>query len=234
MAGRNISVTLVALGTIRVMKTCGMMGVVVGKAAAICAKHNVTPREVYYQHLEELVELMRLPGNMRRATINDAFAADPNLPDLSEPETDWITKAQLEGLVIDDEEAKLTGNWTHGEGLKHYVENGYRYTGPAAAGSDKTATARFEFTVPETGEYEVRISHQAHENRSSKTPVTVVSADGERTLPVNQRIAPPLAKGFYGLGVFRFEAGKPGAVVVSNVGADGNAHIDAVQLILQK
>jgi hypothetical protein len=234
MAGRNISVTHEALGTIRVMKTCGMMGVVVGKAAAICAKHNVTPREVYYQHLDELVELMRLPGNMRRTSLDGEFAVDPSLPDLSEPEADWITKSQLEGLVIDDEEAKLTGTWTQGDGLKQYVENGYRYASPAAAGSDKAATARFEFTVPETGEYEVRISHQAHENRSSKTPVTVISADGEKTLPVNQRIAPPLAKGFYGLGVFRFEAGKPAAVVVSNVGADGNAHIDAVQVILQK
>ena len=50
----------------------------------------------------------------------------------------------------------------------------------------------------------------------------------------NQRIAPPLAKGFFGLGVFRFEAGKPASVVVSNEGADGNVHIDAVQVILQK
>lgn len=234
MAGRNISVTHEALGTVRVMKTCGMMGVVVGKAAAICARHEVTPREVYYQHLDELVELMQLPGNMRRATLQDEFAVDPALPSFAEEATDWITLSQLDGIVIDDDQAKLTGNWTHGEGLKPHVENGYRYASPAAEGSDKVATARFEFTVPETGDYEVRISHQAHENRSSKTPVTVISADGEKTLPVNQRIAPPLAKGFYGLGVFHFEAGKPGAVVVSNVGADGNAHIDAVQVILQK
>lgn len=231
MAGRNISVTHEALGTIRVMKTCGMMGVVVGKAAAICAKRNVSPREVYYQHLDELVELMRLPGNMRRATLDDAFAVDPSLPDLAEPELDWVPRNQLEGLVVDDEEAKLTGVWTHGAGLKQFVEDGYRYTGAAAPGSDKVATARFEFTVPETGDYEVRISHQAHENRSSKTPVTVVSSDGGKTISVNQRIAPPLAKGFFGLGVFRFEAGKPGAVVVSNEGADGTAHIDAVQVI---
>lgn len=234
MAGRNISVTHEALGTIRVMKTCGMMGVVVGKAAAICAKHKVTPREVYYQHLDELVELMRLPGNMRRDTLDDGFAVDPSLPDLGEIETEWITKAQLDGIVIDDAEAKLTGNWTHGDGLKQHVEDGYHYAGPAASGSDKIATARFEFTVPETGEYEVRISHQAHENRSTKTPVTVVSADGETTIQVNQRIAPPLAKGFFGLGVHRFESGKPGAVIVTNEGADGNAHIDAVQVILQK
>lgn len=231
MAGRNISVTHEALGTIRVMKTCGMMGVVVGKAAALCAQHNTTPREVYYQHLDELVELMRLPGNMRRATLADEFAVDPNLPDLGEPELDWIPLTQLDGIVVDDEQAKLTGNWTHGDGLKQHIADGYRYASPAPAGSDKIATARFEFTVPETGDYEVRIAHQPHENRSSKTPVTVFSADGEKTLPVNQRIAPPLAKGFYGLGVYRFEAGKPGAVVVSNEGADGNAHIDAVQVI---
>ena len=36
MAGRCISVTHEALGTTRVMKTCGMMGEVVGKAASIC------------------------------------------------------------------------------------------------------------------------------------------------------------------------------------------------------
>jgi hypothetical protein len=231
MAGRNISVTHEALGTIRVMKTCGMMGVVVGKAAALSSQHDASPREVYYQHLDELVKLMQLPGNVRRASLADEFAVDPNLPDLGEPEMDWLPKTQLDGIVVDDEEAKLTGTWTEGAGLPGYVENGYQYASPAAPGSDKVATATFEFRVPADGEYEVRISHQAHENRSSKTAVTVVSADGEKTQPVNQRIAPPLARGFYGLGVFRFEAGKPGAVVVSNEGADGNAHIDAVQVI---
>ena len=54
------------------------------------------------------------------------------------------------------------------------------------------------------------------------------------TVNVNQRIAPPLAKGFFGLGVFRFEAGKPGSVVVTNKGIDGSAHIDAVQIIKLK
>ena len=114
------------------------------------------------------------------------------------------------------------------------MENGYRYTSPAKAGAAEIASATFEFSVPADGEYEVRISHQAHENRSSKTPVTVRSADGEKTIAVNQKIAPPLDKGFYGLGVFRFESGKPGAVVVTNQGVDGNAHIDAVQVIAVK
>jgi len=58
MAGRNISVTHVALGTVRVMRTCGMMGEVVGMAAAVCKKHHTTPRGVYKNHLDELKELM--------------------------------------------------------------------------------------------------------------------------------------------------------------------------------
>ncbi len=57
MAGRDISVTHVALGTVRVMRTCGMMGEVVGMAASICKNRNTTPRGVFVEHLPELKEL---------------------------------------------------------------------------------------------------------------------------------------------------------------------------------
>lgn len=231
MAGRNISVTHEALGTIRVMKTCGMMGVVVGKAASISSKQKVTPREVYYQHLDELIELMRLPGNVRRASLTDEFAVDPSLPDMGQPELDWVPKSQLAGIVVDDDQATYEGNWSQGAGLKLYIENGYHYTGAAPKGAPSIATARYEFTVPKDGDYEVRVSHQPHPNRSTKTPITVVHADGEKTTTVNQQVAPPLDKGFFGLGIYRFEAGTPGAVVISNEGADGNAHADAVQVL---
>jgi hypothetical protein len=59
MAGRNISVTHVALGTVRVMRTTGMMGEVVGMAAAVCKQNNAKPRGVYEKHLEELKTLMK-------------------------------------------------------------------------------------------------------------------------------------------------------------------------------
>ena len=58
MAGRNISVTHVALGTVRVMRTLGMVGEVVGMAASICKRHDVDPRGVYTDHLDELKALM--------------------------------------------------------------------------------------------------------------------------------------------------------------------------------
>ena len=72
MAGRNISVTHVALGTVRVMRTTGMMGEVVGMAASICKKYGVLPRGVYQSHLDDLKSLMKegvnvkgLPNNQR-------------------------------------------------------------------------------------------------------------------------------------------------------------------------
>ena len=58
MAGRNISVTHVALGTTRLMRTHGMMGEVVGMAASLCKKHGCNPRDIYASHLDELKELM--------------------------------------------------------------------------------------------------------------------------------------------------------------------------------
>ena len=59
MAGRDISVDREALGAVRVMRTAGMMGEVVGKAASICVKCGTTPRGVYEKHLDRLKELMR-------------------------------------------------------------------------------------------------------------------------------------------------------------------------------
>ena len=59
MAGRNISVTHVTLGSTRLMRTIGMMGEVVGMAASICTKHDAQPRDVYQKYLSELKELMR-------------------------------------------------------------------------------------------------------------------------------------------------------------------------------
>ncbi|MDR3736553.1 MAG: FAD-dependent oxidoreductase [Acidobacteriaceae bacterium] len=58
MAGRNISVTHVALGTVRVQRTTGMMGEVVGMAAAIASRRGTTPRGVYENYLPELIAAM--------------------------------------------------------------------------------------------------------------------------------------------------------------------------------
>ena len=60
MAGRDISVTHEALGAVRVMRTGGCMGEIVGMAAALCKKHATDPRGVYERHLDALIGLMKI------------------------------------------------------------------------------------------------------------------------------------------------------------------------------
>jgi hypothetical protein len=62
MAGRDLSCTHEALGTVRVMNTLGMVGVVVGRAAAVACAHDTTPRGVYENHLDELKTLLAKSG----------------------------------------------------------------------------------------------------------------------------------------------------------------------------
>ena len=58
MAGRDISVTHIALGTTRLMRTIGMMGEVVGMAASVCKQKDCDPRDVSTKHFFDLRELM--------------------------------------------------------------------------------------------------------------------------------------------------------------------------------
>lgn len=67
MAGRNISVDREGLGPVRVMRTTGMMGEVLGKAAWICVSKKTDPRGVYTKHLPLLREMMSRPGSFRQA-----------------------------------------------------------------------------------------------------------------------------------------------------------------------
>lgn len=228
MAGRCISVTHEALGTIRVMRTCGMMGEVVGKAAYLCVRHETTPRGVYDQYLDNLKELMSQPGAMRRDGIEKPLylpADARKLPDLAAVPADTIQPAKLEGIVIDDKDAELKGAWTKGEGMKPFVGEGYRYSSKAGS------SARFVFSVKETGSYEVRVFWQPHENRAKNAPVKVLSAGGSREFSLDQTKPAEITPGFHSLGTFKFNAGEEAAVTFKTDGAKGNVHIDAVQVL---
>ena len=73
MAGRDISVTHIALGTVRVMRTTGMMGEVVGMAASVCHNNNCLPRDVYRSHFDQLKELMNAGAGDAQAPDNQRY-----------------------------------------------------------------------------------------------------------------------------------------------------------------
>ncbi|MBD1423394.1 FAD-dependent oxidoreductase [Sphingobacterium chuzhouense] len=69
MAGRNISVTHVALSTTRVMATCATLGQAIGTAVAFCVKDGLTPRELV-QNKVKLKEYQQLLLRQDQAILN--------------------------------------------------------------------------------------------------------------------------------------------------------------------
>jgi hypothetical protein len=173
-------------------------------------------------------ELLKLPGRARRQTVDGPIeikGSEP-LPEWSRHAKKGVDPKSLPGIVVDNVRAKTTGKWSGGTGLAGYIGPQYLYT------SDKENTSiRFEFRVPKSGEYEVRVSYQTHENRATNVPVTVVSPAGESSATVNQKTAAPLTKGFESLGRFEFSADKPGAVIIGTEGTDGVVCADAIQVL---
>ncbi|QDT12494.1 FAD-dependent oxidoreductase [Planctomycetes bacterium K23_9] len=226
MAGRNISVTHEALGTVRVMKTCGMMGEVVGKAASLCALNSCNPRDVYESHLDALLELLKLPGKAHRSTPSAQIIIPDDILPMAGPQGPMSGKdpKKEDGIVLDDKDATLRGNWTSGTGLKNYVGWSYQYASPKSKSS-----ATFIMKFKEPGKYKVQLYSQAHQNRATNTLVTVL-ADGKQTEHrVNQREKSPNDI----LTVTEVDTGDGNRVnvTISTEGADGNVHVDAVRLL---
>ncbi len=228
MAGRCISVTHEALGTVRVMKTCGMMGEVVGKAASVCVLRDCFPRDVYQRYWSDLDALLKLPGKAYRKNVHEDFIIPDDALPLASPRgpMEGLDPAKLPGLVLDDQQAVKTGKWTSGTGLKGFVGYGYLY-----AGSKPVSTCTWTFKVPMSGKFDLRIAYQPHENRGSKVPVTVTSEDQTITTRVNMNRPPPLKNGFVSVARLKLRQGESLRVTISSEDAGGLAHADAVQLI---
>lgn len=139
-----------------------------------------------------------------------------------------INPRELPGIVIDDDQAKKVGAWTHSKFSNHYVGEGYLHDGDAGKG-EKTLTFNPEFL--QSGRYEVRLAYTAGGNRAPKVPVTILHADGEQTFFVNEQETPPIDGHFLSLGTFRFEKGNQWFVIVSNENTSGHVTVDAVQFL---
>ena len=172
MAGRCVSVTHEALGTVRVMKTCGMMGEVVGRAASICIKRDCLPRDVYKSYLDDLIELIKLPGKAFRSTVDDKITIPSDAMELAGPygAPNGLDPKKFPG-VVDDGKALFKGKWVKGQGLKPYFSYGYQYS------SDPESTATFTLEAPKAGQYDARIAYQPHPNRGKSVPVELRTGD---------------------------------------------------------
>lgn len=137
MAGRNISVDQDALGAVRVMRTCGMMGEIVGMVASLCKKHNVDPRAVYEKHLAELQELMKKgvgklppavgPAGTRPVLSPPAWLSEvgPNVAPAAKITVSSTLEPKYKPAAINDGKINLADNnarWVSARTMPQWVE----------------------------------------------------------------------------------------------------------------
>lgn len=140
---------------------------------------------------------------------------------------------KLEGIVLDETDAVLTGTWQYSTHTPPYVGIGYLHDQKTGKGK-KSVT--WKLPIPEAGEYEVRVSHCYNIRRATRTPITIRHADGESTLRINQQETPEHGKLFRSLGTYRFRKGRDHSITISNEGTDEKRVViaDAVQLLPAK
>lgn len=168
------------------------------------------------EHEAKVAELNGTIAKLRRASKAPAAAGKRVVP------------TELDGAVIDDAQALVVGNWKGSTFSGGYVGEGYLTDNNDGKGA-KTVT--FTPAIAQSGRYEVRLAYTALANRATNVPVTILHADGENVVVVNQREAPALGGRFHSLGKFRFEKEGQGYVLISNEGTDGYVVVDALQVV---
>jgi hypothetical protein len=205
-----LSATHIAFGSIRMEPVFMVLGQSAATAASLAIDAGVAVQEIDYTALRD-----RLEGDGQVL----AYTAPPR------PAANYTALDSLEGLVVDDSAAKLTGEWVASV-LSTGIHQGYRHDNDARDGR-ASAVFSAELTVP--GRYEVQVAWSPNANRATRVPVRVEHADGTSEASVNQRERPPIDGLFGSVGVFRFEKG--GTVTITNAGTDGHVIIDAVRWV---
>ena len=134
----------------------------------------------------------------------------------------------LEGIVVDELAVMKKGNWKLSTHTPGYVGSGYHHDNNTGKGN-KSITYRAN--VSKGGEYDVQVSYTDGSNRSKKTPITVMHADGEQKIYIDQTKPPAILGTFTSVGVFRFEPIERDVVQITTEGTEGYVIADAIRLV---
>ena len=92
-------------------------------------------------------------------------------PKPAEKGTPALDVKKLAGVIVDDNDAVVTGDWETSHVVGPFVGTGYRHDGAAGKGAK---SVRFEAKLPSAGRYEVRFSYTPNTNRCKAVPVSVL------------------------------------------------------------
>ena len=205
-----LSATHIAFGSIRMEPVFMVLGQSAATAASLAIDAGTAVQEIDFAALKTRLEA--------DAQIL-AYTAPPK------PAANYTPLDSLDGLVVDDTAAKLTGDWLASI-LPSGIHQGYRHDNDARDGK---ATAVFTATLPAPGRYEVQVAWSPNANRATNVPVRIEHAGGFSEVKLNQRDRPEIDRHFGTVGTFEFAT--TGTVVITNAGTDGHVVLDAVRWV---
>ncbi|MCE9606488.1 MAG: DUF1553 domain-containing protein, partial [Planctomycetia bacterium] len=142
--------------------------------------------------------------------------------------TGIVAASSLEGIVVDDAQAKRVGPWSPSKHFKRYVGDGYVTDDDEGKGL-KTLTFQPEFK--KAGVYDVRLGYIAANDRANAVPISLLTVDGEIEVKVDMRQTPPIDGRFVSLGKYRFDPTNQWFVMISNEETKGYVTVDCLQLV---
>ena len=215
-----LSCTHVGISSLRIEGTWMIIGQSAGIAAALAADQDVAVQKLAYPQLRERLlaqkQVLELPDVSERP-VADVSVAPGTLP----------------GIVLDDAQAELTGNWSHSTNFKPHIGSGYLYSGnnDSKTEGDGESRAKFRVKVPQSGSYQLLMAYSAHETRAKNVPVIVTSGFHEKQFTVDQTQPLPSQQHFQPVGNVQLEGGVDTIIPVSNRQTVGFVIVDALQLL---
>jgi hypothetical protein len=202
----------IAYGSIRMEPVFMVLGQSVATAACFAIDDKTSVQQVPYAKLRERLladgQVLEWTGPARKAVTG-------------------IDPKTMVGIVVDNTDAKLEGDWTSSASIGGYVGGDYLHDGETGKG---TKSATYTPTIPRPALYEIRVYYTPNGNRSASVPVTISMPGQKKTVPVNQKIDPKV--GHYApIGTFNLPAGKETSVTISTKDTTGYVVIDAVEFV---
>jgi len=207
-----LSCTHIAYGSIRMEPVFMILGQSAATTCCLSIDANQSLHEVPYQALRE------------------KLVADHQVLDLPTRQPAVASRGvkDLPGIAIDDQQAVPNGEWMTSHSAAGYIGEGYLHDDGPGHGLKSLA---YTATIPDAGEYELRVSYTANPNRASNVLVTCAHQGQVQTFRVNQKNTPPIDGQFIALGRLACQSNDKVVVTISNEKANGHVIADVVQLL---
>lgn len=189
-----ISASHVIYASLRMEPVYMMLGQAAAMAASLANRDGIAVQDVNIAELQALLKAHR------------------QIVDYDPPANMYLKQQDYSGIVLDDTNAILKGDWLHSTASGPFLKYDYLIQ-PAHPYGQTTAT--YVPFIEAKGRYEVFLMYSPGGNRCASTPVTITDKKGQHTVYVNQQVAAEDGL-WHSVGIYEFEPAKDHSIVISN------------------